>query len=97
MPIDINIIGVFRIIPIQNLELILSNGLYCKNAGKKDNGYITIGSTDIITQRDTRIVKCFPDTVVNDYVPFYFSIRTPMLYNIITGHGVPPSPQKDII
>lgn len=97
MPIDINKIWVFRIIPIQNLEYILRDGLHCKNAGKKDEGFVTIGSKEIITQRDTRIVKCYPETVVNDYVPFYFSVRTPMLYNIVTGHGVPASPQKDIV
>jgi hypothetical protein len=97
MPIDIDKIWVFRIIPIQNLEYILLDGLHCKNAGKKDKGFVTIGSQEIITQRDTRIVKCYPDTVVNDYVPFYFSVRTPMLYNIKTGHGVPASPQEDIV
>ena len=97
MPIAIDKIWVFRIIPIQNLERVLRDGLYCKNAGKTDKGFVTIGSKEIIFQRDNRIVKCYPDTVVNDYVPFYFSVRTPMLYNIITGHGVPASPQKDII
>lgn len=97
MPIDIDKIWVFRIVPIQNLEYLLRDGLHCKNAGKEDKGFVTIGSKEIITQRDTRIVKCFPDTVVNDYVPFYFSVRTPMLYNIVTGHGVPASPQRDII
>ncbi|HMX88318.1 MAG: DUF4433 domain-containing protein [Saprospiraceae bacterium] len=97
MPIDIDKIWVFRILPIQNLEYILSDGLHCKNSGKKDKGFVTIGSKEIITQRDTRIVKCYPGTVVNDYVPFYFSVRTPMLFNIISGHGVPASPQKDII
>ena len=97
MPLDLNKIWVFRIVPIQNLEFILRDGLHCKNAGRKDREFVTIGSEEIITQRDTRLVKCYPDTVVNDYVPFYFSVRTPMLYNIITGHGVPPSPQKDII
>jgi hypothetical protein len=97
MPIDVNKIWVFRIIPIQNLEYILRDGLHCKNAGRKDKGFVTIGSKEIITQRDTRIVKCYPDTVVNDYVPFYFSVRTPMLFNIVTGRGVPASPQKDII
>ena len=97
MPIDIDKIWVFRIIPIQNLEYILRDGFHCKNAGRKDKGFVTIGSKEIITQRDTRIVKCYPETVVNDYVPFYFSVRTPMLYNIVTGHGVPASPQKDII
>ena len=97
MLVDIDKIWVFRIVPIQNLEYLLRDGLHCKNAGKKDKGFVTIGSQEIITQRDTRIVKCYPDTVVNDYVPFYFSVRTPMLYNIITGHGVIASPQKDII
>ncbi len=97
MPIDINNLWVFRIIPIQNLEYILRDGLYCKSAGKKDKRFVTIGSKEIITQRDTRIVKCYPDSVVNDYVPFYFSVRTPMLYNIKTGVGVPAFPQEDII
>lgn len=97
MPIDIDKLWVFRIIPIQNLEYILRDGLHCKNTGKNDKGFVTIGSKEIITQRDERIVKCYPDTVVNDYVPFYFSVRTPMLYNIITGHGIPATPQKDIV
>ena len=79
------------------MDYLLRDGLYCKNAGKKDKGFVTIGSQEIITQRDTRIVKCYPDTVVNDYVPFYFSVRTPMLYNIKTGHGVPATPQREII
>jgi hypothetical protein len=97
MPVDINSIWVFRIVPIQNLEYLLRDGLYCKNANKNDEGFVSIGSQEIITQRDTRIVKCFPDTVVNDYVTFYFSVRTPMLFNIKTGRGVPASLQKDII
>lgn len=92
MSIDIDKIWVFRIVPIQNLELLLHDGLYCKNADKKDKEFVIIGSQEIVNQRDTRVVKCYPDTVVNDYVPFYFSVRTPMLYNIITGHGVPASP-----
>lgn len=97
MPIDIDKIWVFRIIPIQNLEYILRDGIYCKNAGKEDVGFLTIGSKEIINQRDTKIVKCYPDSVVNDYIPFYFSVRTPMLYNIITGHGVPAIPQNNIV
>ena len=97
MPIEVDKIWVFRIIPIQNLGHILRDGLYCKNAGRKDAGFVTIGNREIISERDVRIVKCYPDTVVNDYVPFYFSFRTPMLYNIITGLGVNAIPQKDII
>ena len=94
---DVDKIWLFRIIPIQNLELILRSGMYCKNANRSDKEFVTIGNKEIINQRDTKIVKCFPETVVNDYVPFYFSVRTPMLYNIITGHGVPAKPQKEIV
>jgi hypothetical protein len=94
---DTNKIWVYRITPIQNLEHNLRNGLHCKRANRIDNGFVTIGSKDVINRRDKAIVKCFPDTVVNDYVPFYFSYRTPMLYNIITGYGVPAVPQGDIV
>jgi hypothetical protein len=97
MAIDLDKIYVYRIIPIQNLEQNLLNGLYCKSSGRNDHGYVAIGSEDVISRRDRAIVKCYPDTMVNDFVPFYFSVRTPMLYNIITGHGVPSRPQKEII
>ncbi|HLX53086.1 MAG TPA: DUF4433 domain-containing protein, partial [Aquella sp.] len=95
--IDLDNLWVFRIIPIQNLEHNLSVGLFCKTANKVSLDYVAIGSQDVIGRRDTKVVKCYPDDVVNDYVPFYFSIRTPMLYNIITGHGVKTFPQKDIV
>ena len=97
MQIEADKIWVYRITPLQNLEYLLRDGLHCKSANKKDKGFVIIGSKEIISQRDTRIVKCYSETVVNDYVPFYFSVRTPMLYNIVTGHGVPPTPQEDII
>ncbi|MCB9343973.1 MAG: DUF4433 domain-containing protein [Lewinellaceae bacterium] len=97
MSIERNKTWLFRIIPIQNLEFNLLNGLYCKKAGIVDPSYVSIGSQEIISRRDTIDVKCYPDTKVNDYVPFYFSVRTPMLYNIYTGMGVPAKPQEEII
>lgn len=97
MPFDVNKRWVFRIIPIQNLEYDLRHGLHCKSSGRRSPGYVSIGSADVISRRDSCIVKCYEDTVVNDYVPFYFSVRTPMLYNIITGHGVDAFPQGDIV
>jgi hypothetical protein len=97
MAVVIENLWLFRMIASQNLKYDLENGLYCKTKCIKQKGYISIGSQEIISQRDRAIVKCYPDNVVNDYVPFYFSVRTPMLYNIHTGHGVPAFPQKDII
>lgn len=94
---NISDIRVYRIIAIENLEDDLTNGLFSRNSAPTNANRVTIGHTEIITERDNRIVKCYPDTVVNDYVPFYFSLRTPMLYNIITGYGVPAKKQEDII
>jgi hypothetical protein len=61
MPVNLNTLGVFRIIHINNLKSDLSNGLYCKSANKTTAGYISIGSQDVISKRDTKIVKCHPD------------------------------------
>jgi hypothetical protein len=94
---EIDNIWVFRIIHIQNLASDLRSGLYAKNKAPSDPNRIVIGHKEIIEERDYRPVKCHPPFVVNDYVPFYFSVRTPMLLNIITNHNVNKQPQKDIV
>ena len=88
---------VFRIIPIENLPYDLEHGLFSKNSAPNNPGRSVIGNEEIINERDRKTVKCFIDTVVNDFVPFYFSVRTPMLFNIITGKGVPQRNQEDIV
>jgi ssDNA thymidine ADP-ribosyltransferase, DarT len=88
---------VFRMIALDNLESDLTNGLYSKLNAPNNPDRIDIGNTEIITERDKRIVGCYPETVVNNYVPFYFSVRTPMLFNIYTGHGVKRLSQTNIV
>src|ERR1700733_6244302 len=98
MPIDIDSILVYRIIPIANLDDNLKNGLYSKNNSKAvAKNYKTIGNKEIIELRGVTRVKCYPNCFINDFVPFYFSIRTPMLYNIFTGKNVDYCSQSDII
>lgn len=97
MPTDINRVWVYRMIHYQNLDYILQNGIYYRNSTNFDPNYVNIGSTEIINHRDTVQVKCYPDTIVNAYVPFYFGRRTPMLYKIKTGNGVLRRPQEEII
>ncbi len=97
MAIDTNSLYVYRIISIQNLKDDLINGLFCKNKAPANANRVVIGNTEIITERDKQEVACFPETFVNDYVPFYFSTRTPMLLNIKTGRGVPKRPQSEIV
>lgn len=98
MPVDVNTLWVFRIIHYQNLEYILQHGIYYRGSANFPADYVNIGNTEIISSRDTKPVTCYPGTMVNNYVPFYFAVRTPMLYNIKTGYGkVERRPQEDII
>lgn len=97
MALDINNLWVFGIIHYQNLEYILQHGVYYRNSLNFPADYVNIGNPEIISSRDERPVDCYPGTMVNDYVPFYFAVRTPMLLNIHTGYGVPRHPQHEII
>jgi hypothetical protein len=97
MPVDINNLWVFRIIHYLNLEYILQHGVYYRNNPNFPPNYVNIGNPEIINNRDEITVSCYPDTNVNDYVPFYFAVRTPMLYNIHTGYGVDHHEQHEII
>ncbi|MEQ8421821.1 MAG: DUF4433 domain-containing protein [Arenibacter algicola] len=94
---DLKKIWVYRMIDIDNLATDLTNGLYSKLNAPVDPARKEIGNTEIIRERDKREVTCHPGTVVNNYVPFYFSVRTPMLYNIYSGYGIQQIHQSKIV
>lgn len=56
-----------------------------------------IGNQELIARRQEREVPCGPGGTLGDYVPFYFTPYSPMLYNIKTGYGVPRQEMKDIL
>lgn len=89
---------VFRITHIANLPWILDNGLHCKNADKRDPNFITIGNQEIIDKRHTRAVKINPYGTLSDYVPFYFTPKSMMAFNIKTGYnGIKQRANSEII
>ena len=48
--------------------------------------------------RKAHPVPCGPRGTLGDYVPFYFTPFTPMLYNIKTGfNGIPKKPIEEIV
>jgi len=73
------------------------HGLHSPNSAIQNPNYVPIGNPDIIGKRAFRIVPLPPGGVLNDYVPFYFTPFSPMMYNIHTGIGVPQRPNTDII
>ncbi len=76
---------IFRIIHRDNLGWVLQHGMHCRSAGLVDPNYVEIGNPDLIGKRNVRPVPLPPGGTLSDYVPFYFTPRTPMLLNIKTG------------
>ncbi len=88
---------IFRITHIDNVPWILSHGIHCQSAATKDPAFRSIGDPDLIARRSTRKVPIAPGGTLSDYVPFYFTPHSPMLYKIKTGNGVPRIPMDDIV
>lgn len=78
---------IWRITHINNLPWILENGLHAANSSTQTSKWESIGNLDLINKRANRQVPIAPGCVLNDYIPFYFTPFSPMLYNIHTGRG----------
>jgi hypothetical protein len=90
-------IHVYRLAHYANVRHILRYGLCHRGHPDFDPHYVNIGNTDIITKRVAELVGIDGYGDLGEYVPFYFSGKTPMLYNIKTGYGVPQLPQRDLV
>lgn len=88
---------IWRIIHRDNLPWVLRNGLHSRNSPSHDPNYINIGNTELISKRATRTVPIVPGGTLSDYVPFYFTPFSPMMYNIYTGRGAVPKRANDEI
>ncbi len=77
---------IFRIVHRNNMPDVLARGCHCRSA-TKGRPFTQIGNLELISRRDIRAVPCAPGGTLSDYVPFYFTPYSPMLYNIKTGHN----------
>ncbi len=78
---------IFRITHRHNVPWILRNGLHCSRSEELDPDFVSIGNPELIERRPHRQVPIEPWGTLDDYVPFYFTPFSPMLYNIRTGYG----------
>jgi len=79
--------AIFRIVHRDNIAWMLDHGLHCRNSDVFDPNYVEIGNPDLIGKRNAREIDHPPGGTLSDYVPFYFTPFSPMLYNIHTGYG----------
>jgi hypothetical protein len=77
---------VFRIVHINNVPWILDHGLHCRNSRVIDPNFVQIGNADLINGRHHRTMQGSHGGTLSDYVPFYFTSRSPMFLNIKTGY-----------
>lgn len=84
----------FRIIHRDNLTYVLRHGLVTKHHPSADPAFVSIGNPEIIDVRDTTAVKFAGYGNIGDYVPFYLTPRSIMLFNIVTGYYAPKVPQR---
>lgn len=79
-------IYLFRLIHIDNLNFLLSEGvLTCPGHCSKNEHYINIGDQTLIENRKKRQIPLPPGGGFDNYVAFYFGYRQPMLYEIQKG------------
>ena len=88
---------IWRIVHRDNLPWILDNGLHCANSPMQAPAYVAIGNADLIIRRTHREVPIAPGGTLADYVPFYFTPFSPMMYNIYTGRGEVPKRSNEEI
>ena len=78
---------IVRIAHVDCVPWILDHGLHCRNSPEQDPHYVNIGSIALIDKRSRHVVPMAPGGTLSDYVPFYFTPFSIMMYNIHTGYG----------
>lgn len=87
----------FRITHVANLPWLLRHGLHAAQGQITDPDFVAIGNPDLIDKRTRRAVTLPPGGMLSDFVPFYFTPKSPMLLNIKTGYrGITKRPNEDI-
>lgn len=77
-------IYLFRMTHINNVAHIYQYGITHRASPKRNPFYYSIGDTDLIARRDNKILQ--NGCKLGDYIPFYFCVKSPMLY-VLTKNG----------
>lgn len=86
-------VKIYRILHIENIPHVLTNGITHKNSPNANLNFVGIGDVSLIKNRSTRQVnvdngKTFntiETIILGDFTPFYFGVKMPMLY--VVQHG----------
>lgn len=76
---------IFRMTHIENISHIIENGITHKDSDNSNKNYKPIGDNSLIGTRDHYLTP--NGNMLGEYIPFYFGVRTPMLYVIQKGYN----------
>lgn len=97
MPVDAATTHIYHITHIENLQDIVQNGgLHCSE-DERGRPRVRLGHPHIKERRGIKQVPCGPQGPINQYVPFYFAPRSPMLYAVYSGRVDPALRQADVV
>jgi len=82
---ELNKIRLFRMVHIENVPHILLNGLTLANSENANENYVPIGDGSLIDRRSSVIVPNGKN--LNEFLPFYFWYKMPMLYVVQKGYN----------
>ena len=86
----------FRMTHIENIPHILKYGITHSSSANANSSFLPIGDNSLIDTRNSFILN--NGRRLGDYIPFYFGIRTPMLYVVQNGFNlVAPIPAECIV
>lgn len=93
---DLEKIYLYRMTHIQNISHILDYGITHSASANANPNFISIGDGSLIDSRNKFLLS--NGRGLGEYIPFYFSYRTPMLYVMQKGFNmVPPTPAEKIV
>lgn len=93
---DLNEIYLFRMTHIDNVPHIVKYGITHVSSANANIAFVPIGDSSLISSRNEFKLK--NGKRLGDYVPFYFGVRTPMLYVVQNGFNmVAPTNVENIV
>lgn len=93
---ELDKIHLFRMTHIENIPHILQYGITHSDSPNANQIYVPIGDNSIISTRNNFLLN--NGNRLGEYIPFYFGVRTPMLYVIQKGFNlVIPIPVENIV
>ncbi len=93
---DLSKIYLYKMTHIDNVAHMLTKGITHKNSANANPLFTPIGDPSLISTRRSFVLN--NGRLLGEYIPFYFGMRTPMLYVIQKGfNGVTPTPAEEII